>query len=588
MPFQPRRLFARLWRSLAVVLFALFSTITITTGAVQAATRSEINSCSGGQPCATLSYKDSTGATHQLTDSNGVAVDPTAEHITSGDTLIVNGKGWNWNGSQPFQVWLSAPFANLSQEPSNNECYIRIDASATPNSNGTFTRSIALPDLDPSTYPNGAYFTLEVGSPGIGCFFSDQIDNPAKVNSDSEQKAYEVSFKAYPKPAAPPCTVGQNSPCLTIAPGVVYPGKPVTVTGQGWNGSTVALFVSGSATGSPVDCTVSAGTATVSGGNFTTTISAPPLPTLPPANVNGNALPTQFQVVAIAPPPASGSPCSGAQLKTAALYVSPPTLDVPTDVHSGDSVTITGTHWAASGGTGSTTPATVNVALLVGPDSNFSCSSAHVYTTQSSVADPNDGSFTVKFNAPDVNNQTTEQIRAIALPSGASAASLCDSAAPNATTCQQSQSSATGTCPLMAVTTTYNVLPAVTPGFSWVYLIPAALLLLLLPLFFWLGRRDEDEVIITEQDITVERAVASATTPSQYADATFARTIRITRSVVNVRTGKVKDQEIEEYDVFRDAQGREIRRLRQPGKAAPTPTPTPPPPSQPATGTTTA
>ncbi len=582
MPFQPHRLFARLWRSLVAVLFALFSTVTIVSGSVQAATQSEINSCSGGQPCATLSYQDSTGTSHPLTDSNGVALDPSAEHITSGDTLVVNGKGWNWNGSQPFQVWLSAPFANLSQEPSNDECYIRIDASATPNGNGTFTRSIALPYLDPAVYPNGAYFTLEVGSPGIGCFFSDQVDNPTKVNLDSEQKAYEVSFKAYPKPPAPPCTVGQNSPCLTIEPGVVYPGKPVTVTGQGWNGSTVALFISGaSTTGTPLDCTVSAGTAPVSGGNFSTTISAPPLPTLPPANANGNALPTQYQIVAIAPPPANSNTCSGTQLKSEALYVSPPTIDVTTDVHSGDTVTITGTHWAMSGGAGSASPATVNVALLIGPNSNFSCSSAKVYTATSSVTDPNDGSFTVKFTAPDVNSQTTEQIRAIALPSGASAASLCDTAAPEATACQQSQTSASGTCPLMAVTTTYNIL---TPApFNLIYLLPAALLLLLLPLFFWLGRRDEDEVIITEQDITVERAIASATAPSQYADATFARTIRITRSVVNMRTGKVKDQEIEEYDVFRDAQGREIRRLRQPGKPAPAPSTTPPP-SQPATG----
>src|SRR5215469_5849050 len=215
MPFQPRRLFARLWRSLAVVLFALFSTVTFTTGAVQAATHtpSEGSNCNNNQPCATLSYQDSTGATHQLTDSNGVAVDPTAEHITSGDALTVHGKRWDPNTA--FQVWLSAPFVDLSKEPSNNECYVRVDASSNPNADGSFTRSIALPDLDPTTFPNGAYFTLEVGSPGIGCLNSDQVGNSEELGEDAEVNSYEVSFKAYAKPPAPPCTVGQNSPCLT-------------------------------------------------------------------------------------------------------------------------------------------------------------------------------------------------------------------------------------------------------------------------------------------------------------------------------------------------------------------------------------
>ncbi|HKD76885.1 MAG TPA: hypothetical protein VKB76_15375, partial [Ktedonobacterales bacterium] len=541
------------------------------------------SNCNNNQPCATLSYQDSTGATHQLTDSNGVAVDPTAEHITSGDALTVHGKRWDPNTA--FQVWLSAPFVDLSKEPSNNECYVRVDASANPNADGSFTRSIALPDLDPTTFPNGAYFTLEVGSPGIGCLNSDQVGNSEELGEDAEVNSYEVSFKAYAKPPAPPCTVGQNSPCLTVAPGVVYPGKPVTVTGQGWSGSSVALFLSAaSTTGTPSDCTVQAGSATVSGGNFSTTILAPPLPTLPPVNATGNALPTQFQVVAVAPPPTSG--CTGTQTKAAALYVSPPTLNVPTDAHSGDSITITGVHWAASGGNGSTAPKAVNVAVLLGTDSSFSCSSAHVKTTTSNATDPNDGSFTVTFDGINVDKQTTEQVRAIALPSGASAASLCDSAAPGATSCQQAQDSGSQ-CPLMAVTTTFNLLPATTPGFSWIYLIPAALLLLLLPLFFWLGRRDEDEVIITEQDIERDLASTNVAVPSQYAGATFVRMIRVTRSVVNMRTGKVKDQEIQEYDVFLDAQGKEVRRLRQPGKATPAPTPTPPPPAQPATGTAT-
>ena len=93
------------------------------------------------------------------------------------------------------------------------------------------------------------------------------------------------------------------------------------------------------------------------------------------------------------------------------------------------------------------------------------------------------------------------------------------------------------------------------------------LFLPLLPLFFWLGRREEDEIIVTEQDITVAREVLDATGSQRVGEATFARTIKVTRERVRLSDGKVLSEEIEEYDVYRDTQGREVRRLRSPGQA---------------------
>ena len=565
----------RLLRNSLVAILAIMGTLSLTTTSVIAARTAphrEVSNCDDPKSeCFSLSYTDASGAVHQLLDSSGRPLDPaTTGQVTGGTVLTVQGK--NWRTDEPYQVWASEPFGTLSQEPNSNECYIRVDASNRPNGDGTFTSSFTVPEIPASRYPTGAYMTIETGGPGIGCLKSDQESE--EVAEDVENQAFEVSFKVFPTPAAAPCTVAQNNPCLTVSPGVVYPGKSVTVTGQGWAGSSVGLYLY---SGTTASCTIAVGTANTTAGNFTQTIAAPPLPTLP-VSTGTSSLPAQYQVLAVSPAPATGDCVTpSAQSKSAPLYVSQPTLSATTGVHFGDSVKITGQYWAANGGATSHLTQSVDIAVYVSDNTSFDCSKATVYHTTSDVNDPQNGTFSVSYPAERVSGDTLKQVRAVAVPHGASLATGCAAAAPSAatTTCTTSQTDASQ-CPLMAVSTTFKILPMVN-NFSWLYvLIPLALLGLLLPLFFLLGRRDETEVIETVEDVERERDIVDYSTPSQFVDATFTRRIRVTRTLINLRNGKVKDQEIHEYDVFRDAQGREVRSLRQPGIA---PTPTPPAPA---------
>ncbi len=548
------------WHGLVAVIIVLIGALSLQTGVAHAAVSGEVATCKDAQTqCMTLSYQDASGVSHQLTDSNGIPV--TGEHITSGDVLTVHGS--HWDPSAPFQIWLSVPFSDPSQEPNHNECYIRVDASAFPNADGTFTRSIAMPVLDYNLYPNGAYFTVETGSRGIGCIASDRSADQAIL--DAENSAFETMFKAYAIPPAAPCTIQQNNPCLTVSPGVVYPGEPVTVTGEGWKGASVSLYLDPNAI---PDCTINAASATVTGGVFSTTFIAPPLPSLPPVSADSGSLPVQFHLLAIAPSPASGACATNGQSKSAFLYVSQPTISVTNVVHGGDTVTITGDHWAASGGANSAKAQPVNLAVLVGPNSSFDCTKAAVHTTTSNVTDPNNGTFSVSYQANSVSANTTEQVRVIALPAGATAATLCANADPSAAACQQAQTSA-GLCPLLAETTTFTIEPPPVTQIDWVYiLIPLGLLLLLLPLAFLLGKRDEDEIIITEQDVTVDRQAMDVANSKSVIQENFARTIVVIRQRVRLRDGKILDEERTEYDVFRDAQGNEVRRLRTPHERA--------------------
>jgi hypothetical protein len=539
------------------MLIVLIGAFSFQSGVAHAFVSGEVTACNAAPnaQCMTLTYQDSTGATHDLTDSNGVPL--ASEHIMSGDVLTVHGT--HWDPSSPFQVWLSVPFSTPSQEPDHNECYIRVDASAFPNADGSFTRSIAMPPIDDSLYPNGALFTIETGSRGIGCIASDRPANQAIL--DQENNAFETQFTAYPKPPAAACSIQQNNPCLTVSPTVVYPGEPVTVTGEGWKGASASLYVDPTAT---ADCTTAVATATVTGGVFSATFIAPPLPTLPPSSANSGSLPVQFHVLAVAPSPSGGVCGSAGETQTAFLYVSQPTVSVTNAVHGGDTVTITGNHWAQSGGANSTATQPVHLAVLVGSNSSFNCSKAKVYTTTSNVTDPNTGSFTVSYTAGTVSANTVEQVRVIALPAGASAATYCANADPSAAACQTAQTGS-GTCPLLAETTTFTIEPVAVAQINWLYiLLPLALLLLLLPLAFFLGRRAEEEIIVTDEDVTAERDVIDATGSQRVAESTYARTIVETRERVRLRDGKILDQERAEYDVYRDAQGREVKRLRTP------------------------
>lgn len=531
----------------------------------------EVTDCTNSHSnCFSLAYTDAKGQSHALTDSQGhpIAVDQSGK-AQSGQTVTV--QGWNWKLNQRFEVWLSEPFTDLNQEPNVNECYIRVTSERSPaptslsnhpNAPGTFSVNFTIPEIPHSPqFANGAKFVVEVGSPGIGCIGGNGSHEDA---SDIEDQAQEIIFTAFPTPV---CVPALHSPCLDAAPGVVYPGGAVTVSGQGWNAKagSVGIYL-GVGNANPT-CTNLEKTVTLDPsdptGTFSTTITAPPLPTLPVSTADGGQLPAPFQVYAVSPAPPQGAcTTTNSDVKTAPLYVSQPTLSVSSSVHSNDTVTIKGTHWLTGDPT-SNQVSPVAISVFVGNDKGFACSSAKAYTTTSQLGEtPNDGTFTVSFPAEHVDSDLTKQVRVVAMPVGTTLAAACDSATNSA--CAQSQLS-TNQCPLMVVVTALTIIPIAVPALNWLYiLIPLLLLLLLLPLFFWLGRHDEKEVIYTEQDVTLEREVSNTTAPSKYADALYARSIRITREVINLRTGKVLDMEVEEYDVFRDAQGKEVRRLRPP------------------------
>ncbi len=538
----------RLWRALLVALLAplmLAGTLLFT----QTALAAEPISCD-------------TASTQCVQFNIDNSLQPTAT-VNSGDPVAL--AGTHWKANQPYQVWLSVPFSvdhtwplntdSQSEGVVSNECHI-FESNGFIDASGNFAITFAAPDVSQPTL-----FNVEVGSPIPGC---DLVPNAPR-----ESQGFDLKLIVNP---APRCTAQVGVPCVVLSPDVVYPGQPVSVTGSNFDSTTatsVDIYLTSDAVNAP--CQVLAQNTALNAPpsatdltNFSTTITAPPVPTL------GTAPPTNgvytFYVVAVAPHGACGG-TGAVQTGIAKLYVSPPSISVTSQAHSGDTITISGQHWlAGSPATGGATPApqTLSVGIFVGNG----CSSPKTTLTTNA-----DGSFSYSYVAENVSSATNEPVLVV------SPASACAKASDP--TCQQSQAGASSGCPVMAATDTLKILPFSAPTINWqTILLPLAALLLLLPLAFLLGRRDENEVILTEQDVTVEREVLNATAPTTAADAQFARTIRITRQIVNVRTGKIKDEQIEEYDVFRDAQGREVRRLRPP-TTTPSPVPNMPPPATP-------
>jgi hypothetical protein len=486
----------------------------------------------------------------------------------SGDLVTLYGIG-GWKTNRAVQIWLSDalpqrpasatlrhqwPLTNVQIGPDTDihrECRTVIKGNqanplltyATPQNDNGDQRAFDPVNLLAPEVAEPTIFNIRVSIPNPPC--------TALSNAAPEEQATDVVLLV--TPVIQTC-VQKSTACISVSPQVVYPGQAFTVTGLNLPADQNQLFIGlpGSSTCQPLGTLDNTGQAS---------LSAPPFQNLPLTSQTNGIYP--FKVY--------DGACGNATGQN--LYVAPPTLSAPTQLIAGSSGNITGTSWIG-GAASSASSVPLQIVAFVGSQSSFNCTSAKELTLAGGTSP--DGSFSLNYTAPDVSKTTNDVIRVAAIPAGAAASSACQ--AFDDSTCQ---SATPGTnCPLIAATSPIQIVTKATTPINWVYiLLPLALLLLLLPLFFWLGRRDEDEIIITEQDVSTERDVVDATGSQRLAGSTYARTIRVTRERVRIRDGKVLDEEVEEYDIYRDAQGREVRRLRSPG--APTTTTTPP-----ASGTT--
>jgi hypothetical protein len=462
------------------------------------------------------------------------------------------------------QIYLSDGFARASTAPhkwpatteiigpdrdTNRECRTVIKGNlanpvrsfAAPQANGGDLLSFppqlfVVPNVTETTV-----FNVRVSVPNAFC----NIAPGAPAESQATDTLLVV------QPFVPTCTaVGNGTACLNVSPQVLFPGQPFTVSAQNL-GKSAPLTVNVGVPESSVCVAVGQLNQTA---NFAGTFTAPPYANLPLVAPQNGVY--HYKVYA-----SGAGGCTGSVSQD--LYVSPPSLTIPTQLTSGDKATIKGASWQG-GAPNSSTPQALQIVAYVGSQSSFNC--AKVTTINGGT--PADGSFALNYTAPDVNNDVNDTVRVGAFPAGASLASACQ--AFDDAACQTVTGNASATCPLITATQPLRIVPKPAPSVPWqVILLSLLLFLPLLPLFFFLGKRDEDEIIVTEQDITVAREVLD-TTGSQRVDkatTTFARTIKVTRERVRLRDGKVLSEEIEEYDVYRDAQGREVRRLRGPAQA---------------------
>jgi hypothetical protein len=477
-----------------------------------------------------------------------------------GDIITIYGQG-TWKPNQNVQIYLSDGFSRASNsahrwpattdvigpdKDTNRECRTivkgnlanPVETFAAPQTTNGVKLSFAPQQLIVPNVTAETVFNIRVSIPNAFC----------NVAPGAPAEAQATDSLLIVEPFAASCTQFSASACLSVTPQVLYPGQPFTVSAQHF-GKSAPLTVNVGVPGS--DACVQVGTLNQTA-NFTATFSAPPFTNLPLVNAANGVYP--FKVYA-----SGAGGCTGNVAQD--LYVSPPSLTVPTQLTSGDKAQITGSSWL--GGTpNSSTPQALQIVAYIGSANGFNCTSA----TAINGGSPADGSFTLNYTAPKVDNATGKTVRLGAFPAGASLSSACQ-AFDNAA-CQTIAGSANGTCPLISATAPLSIVPLAPASINWTVILLSLLFLLpLLPLFFWLGRRDEDEIIVTEQDITVAREVLDASGSQRVGDATFHRVIKVTRERVRLRDGKVLSEEVEEYDVYRDAQGREIRRLRSPGQA---------------------
>ncbi|MBA3827231.1 MAG: hypothetical protein H0X24_25470 [Ktedonobacterales bacterium] len=478
-----------------------------------------------------------------------------------GDLVTVYGVG-KWQPNQNVQIYLSDGFVRSTTLPHkwpatneiigpdkdiNRECRTVLKGNlanpvrtfATPETNGGDLLSFepqlfVVPNVTETTV-----FNIRVSVPNAFC----NIAPGAPAESQATDTLLVV------QPFVPSCTaVGNGAACLNVSPQVLYPGQPFTVSAQNL-GKAAPLTVNVGVPESSVCVAVGQLNQTAS---FSGTFTAPPYANLPLVSPQNGVY--HYKVYA-----SGAGGCTSTTSQD--LYVSPPSLTIPTQLTSGDKATFKGTSWQG-GAPNSSTPQALEIVAYVGSQSSFNCAKAATLNGGT----PSDGSFALNYTAPDVNNALNDTVRVGAFPAGASLASACQSFDDPA--CQTVSGTASSTCPLITATQPLRIVPKAAPSVPWqVILLSLLLFLPLLPLFFFLGRRDEDEIIVTEQDITVAREVLDATGSQRVGEATFARTIKVTRERVRLRDGKVLSEEVEEYDVYRDAQGREVRRLRSPAQA---------------------
>ncbi len=491
--------------------------------------------------------------------------------VNSGAPFTIYGLG-GWQPTTKIQIWLSDAFPTYDTRhkwPLTNDLigpdtdiHRECRTSIKGNQANPLT-TFATPVTDPQTGLKLAFPSVGYVAPDVTTqtFYNIRISIPNPIctafpGGTTETQATDLVLVV--NPITQTCVQKSGGfACFAVSPQVDYPGQPFTVTANNLPSGSFNVLLSDSQGN---NCT----TLGPLNGN-TGTYTAPPFSNLPLVNAQNGIYGYQVYL-------STGTTCSTA-IHPQSLYVSPPNFSIPTQVTGGDTATISGTGWLG-GSAGSSTPQPLQVFAFVGAQSNFDCTKATVLTQ---ATPSSDGSFSYTYKAPSVNGKTNDFVYIGAFPQGTTASAAC-TAATN-TTCQ-SASSSQG-CPLIAAAGPLQIIPAAGPQIPWQYILLSLLFLLpLLPLFFWLGRRDEDEIIVTEEDVTVAREVVDATNSQRVADATFARTIRVTKERVRLRDGKVLDKEVEEFDVYRDAQGREVRRLRVPNTGT---NPPPAPSARPAT-----
>ena len=483
----------------------------------------------------------------------------------SGDLITLYGVG-NWKPNRFLQIWESDAFPKRNPDhkfPLTNqiigpdtdihrECRTLIKGNqanpvetyATPQSNGSDQLAFDAVTFQAPAVTETSIFNIRVSIPNPPC--------TALPGSASEEQGTDALMIVQPLPT--PTCVQQAGVCLTVAPQVVYPGQGFTVTGKNLPAGQTQLSI-----GIPQSSVcVALGALDASG---SANLSAPPFTGLALTNQTNGIY--HFQIYA----GTATAACTSSAPQD--LYVAPPSLSAPSQIIAGDSVNITGTSWI--GGTPNSASATpLQIVAFVGSQNSFNCSTAKVLTLAGGTSP--DGTFSFTYKAPDVSNTTNNIVRVAAISAGAATNTACQAFAD--ATCQ---SATAGTnCPLIAATAPIQIITRPAAAINWIFiLVPLGLLLLLLPLFFWLGRRDEEELIVTDKDVSRERVVLDATNSQRVQSDAFARTVQETRERVRLRDGKVLDEEVFEYDVFRGADGKEIRRLRDP-HATNTPPATPP------------
>lgn len=492
--------------------------------------------------------------------------------VTSGDPVSIEGLG-GWTTGTPLQIWASDPLpvtSTVRQWPLyltqgtaigpdfdiNRECRSIIKG----NKANPVEATSGTPAFGPFVYtapdvPVTSIVNIRASIPNPDC------TNIA--NAQTEAQGADTLLVVMPRPSVAQQCGLQAGPCLLADP-VVGAGQTFEVKGYNYQvaanaiSNQVYFYLTTDVKGRA--CNQSRGSTSVhtvtpqiafDTPNFTFQIAAPPAPSLAGTTQDGLYV---FQVVATTDPNCMDS----TQLKAATIYVVPPVLTVPTELVSQQKSSFAGNSWLA--GTVGNTNLPMQIGLFVGKQvsdlKTFDCAAAKSYTATSDT----NGHFQTDYTAAQVDTGLDLTVLAVGYAGGSLAPNACQQAFSAA--CQAPNSDTT--CPAIVLSAPLRIVPKAVPVPPWLVLLLGLMTLLALLFFLlWLGRdRDQKEVVITEQDITVVNRDVNAMASQQYADASFSRRIRLTRSVINVRTGKVIDQEVEEYDVFKDAQGREVRRLR--------------------------